>query len=80
MLFAVFGMMSNVVASLLPGERHRRYVQVSATANLEGMEKLRRMVEEGKLKIPIDSCWDMEDALKVRLSAQLFSPELHVLI
>lgn len=41
-------------------------MQVNAAVNLEGLVGLRSMVEQGKLKIPIDSCWDMKDALQVR--------------
>jgi NADPH:quinone reductase-like Zn-dependent oxidoreductase len=43
----------------------RRYVTVTGFVNQEGLEKLRALVEEGKLRVVIDSVWDMEDALKV---------------
>ena len=69
MLHAVFGMILNILTSLLPGNNRREYVQVNAAVNMEAMEKLRSLVEQGKLRVPIDSCWGMKDALKVRSSS-----------
>ncbi len=66
MLHAVFMMVMNSLTSLLPGDGQRKYVQVNAAVNLDAMEKLRSLVEQGKLRVPVDSCWDMKNALKVR--------------
>lgn len=61
-------MMKNILTSFLPSNSKRKYVQVAATVNSEAMEKLRSMMERGALRVPIDSCWDMKDALKVRMT------------
>lgn len=45
----------------------RDYLCVTALTNTEDMEKLRTLCEEGKLKVVVDSCWEMVDALKVSL-------------
>ena len=66
MLDAVWGMVMNSVASLFPGEGRRSYLQVNATVHLEALERLRSLVEQEKLRVPVDSCWDMSDALQVR--------------
>lgn len=66
MLHAVFRMVMNSLTSLLPGNGQRKYLLANAAVNVDAMERLRSTVEEGKLRVPIDSCWDMEDALQVR--------------
>jgi hypothetical protein len=66
MLHAVFMMVMNSLTSLLPGDGQRKYLQVNAAVNLEAMEKLRSLVEHGKLRVLIDSCWGMNDVLQVR--------------
>jgi hypothetical protein len=71
MLGAVLKMIKNSLTSLLPGPKQRKYVQVNAAVNLEGLVGLRSRVEQGKLKIPIDSCWDMKDALQVRAAIDI---------
>lgn len=70
MLGALSAMTLNSLASLLPGDGRRRYLQVNATVNPEALERLRLLVEQGKLRVPIDSCWDLKDALQVRLNEQ----------
>lgn len=65
MMKAVGSMLYNVVASLVPGDQHRRYVQVASMVNQQRLERLGAMMEEGRLRVPIDSTWEMEDALKV---------------
>jgi hypothetical protein len=55
MLRAVFMMIKNSLASLLLGSNRRRYVQVNAAVNPEALEKLRSMVEQGSLRVPIAS-------------------------
>jgi hypothetical protein len=61
----------NCLTSVLPGDSRRKYVQVNAAVNPEAMEKLQSLVERGKLRVPIDSCWDMKDALMVRSKVRM---------
>jgi len=42
----------------------REYICVNAVANLDMMERLASLVEEGTLKMVVDSRWDMTDAVK----------------
>jgi hypothetical protein len=65
MLRSVGQMLGNFLLPSLLGGVSRKYVQVTAVANLTGMERLAAMAAAGKLKVPIDSHWEMEDALKV---------------
>lgn len=65
LLYAVFLMLKNALWLAVLGGVSRQYVCVSGITNLASLEKLRQMVEESKLMIEIDSCWEMEDALKV---------------
>jgi hypothetical protein len=65
MLYTVGQMLSNMLWPRLLGGVNRPYVQAAGIANLLDMERLARMATEGKLKVPIDSCWDLEDVLKV---------------
>ncbi|KAL2060676.1 hypothetical protein VTL71DRAFT_9317 [Oculimacula yallundae] len=46
------------------GGTNRPYVLFAATATLEEMVQLADMAREEKLRVPIDSCWDLEEALK----------------
>ena len=66
MLYAAFLMLKNRLWPSVLGGVPREYANVTVIANLELVEKLRQLVEEGKIKVVVDSCWDMEDALKVR--------------
>ncbi|KAN0102292.1 hypothetical protein V8E51_012802 [Hyaloscypha variabilis] len=40
------------------------YIAISGFVTLEGLERLAAMVNAEKLKVAVDSCWDMEDAVK----------------
>jgi len=42
----------------------REYICVNAVANLDMMERLASLVDEGALKMVVDSRWDMTDAVK----------------
>lgn len=68
MVHAVIMIAVNILSSFLPGDKKRRYVQVNSAVNGEDMESLRSMVEQGRLRVPVDSCWHMKDALEVRSS------------
>ncbi|KAH7379791.1 zinc alcohol dehydrogenase [Cadophora sp. MPI-SDFR-AT-0126] len=63
-LYSIGQMASNFLWPRFLGGPNRPYVQFAATATREEMERLANMVRDGKLKVPIDSCWEMEDALK----------------
>jgi hypothetical protein len=43
----------------------RKYAQVAAVPILQGLEELKELCEKGELKVPVDSCWSLENALKV---------------
>ena len=43
----------------------RPYIMFSAPLNGENAEYLARLVDEGKLRVPVDSEYKFEDALKV---------------
>ena len=65
LLVAVSRMMKNILWPRILGGTPRRYVQVASVANLEGLQKLKGMCEDGKLKVPVDSLWDFPDVFKV---------------
>ncbi|ESK86129.1 zinc alcohol dehydrogenase [Moniliophthora roreri MCA 2997] len=59
-LRASFDMLRNMIWP--PSQR--KYVQVTGVANREALEKLGRLVEDGKLRIVIDSYFQMEEVLQ----------------
>ncbi|KAK0113515.1 zinc ion binding [Cadophora gregata] len=63
-LYSIGQMASNFLWPRFLGGPNRPYIQFAATATQDEMQRLAAMVREGKLKVPIDSCWDMEDVLK----------------
>lgn len=73
---AMEGMLTDLVAALkntwwprVLGETPRRYFCQRTTPTQEGREELVRLVQEGKLRVVIDSVFDMEDALGVSPSS-----------
>lgn len=72
-LYSLGQMASNFSWPRFLGGPNRPYIQVAATSTLVEMQRLACLVQEGKLRVPIDSCWDLEDALKVGLD--LLYPE-----
>ena len=68
MLTALWKMLANVTASWIPAIPQRRYIQANSWVNQERLERLRSLVEQGKLRVLVDSCWEMEDALEVSFS------------
>ncbi|KAK5061604.1 hypothetical protein LTR84_008148 [Exophiala bonariae] len=64
MAVAVRDMLWNVVCSAWGGSGSRRYVQVASACNLDSLERLRVLCEDRALRVPIDSQWAFEDALK----------------
>lgn len=45
----------------------RDYVCATGIATLESMKKLEKLMENGKLRVVIDSTWDMEDVQQVMM-------------
>jgi hypothetical protein len=39
----------------------RNYICISAVVTPEALQRLRELVEQGKLAVVLDSCWDMGD-------------------
>ena len=70
MISAVLLMVKNGLRLRALGGVPRDYVQVASVANSGAMEMLVKLVEEKKLRMVVDSCSNMEDALKVRLQCQ----------
>ena len=66
MLYSVLSMLKCEFCPRILGGVPREYVRVTGIANLKDMEKLADLVECGKLRIVVDSCWGMEDANEVR--------------
>ena len=64
MLCVVGSMISNTLWPRWLGGVDRPYLSAMGFASLEGLERVSRLAEE-RLKVPIDSVWDLEDALKV---------------
>ncbi|ETI20087.1 hypothetical protein G647_08121 [Cladophialophora carrionii CBS 160.54] len=61
MLLAVSRMLRNVLWPRLLGGTPRRYVQVASVCTLDGLQKLKDLCEDGKLRVPIDSIWDFDN-------------------
>jgi hypothetical protein len=59
--------LSNTMWPRWLGGVNRPYFTAAGFANLLDMERLARMAKEGKLRVPIDLCWDFGDALKASL-------------
>ncbi|CZR56206.1 related to zinc-binding oxidoreductase [Phialocephala subalpina] len=70
LLCAIGKLMSNMLWPRFLGGVDRSYAQVNGIANSKAMERLARMVDEWKLKVPIDSVWSFEDVLQA--SSTLF--------
>jgi hypothetical protein len=65
MLYALSLMLKNTWWPRALGGCPRDYVCISAVVTLEALQRLRELVEQGKLAVVLDSCWDMGDVLKV---------------
>lgn len=61
----IWRMMLNTYLPRLLGGVPRRYAMISTTPNGEKAAGLARMVEEGRLRVPVDEVFEFEDALKV---------------
>ena len=66
MLQIVHRMLTNILWPRAIGGTPRKYVQASSTVSIEKTVKLRRLCENGELRVVDDSCWAMEDVEKVR--------------
>lgn len=58
-------MFKNTLQPIWLGGVPRKYVRVTGLVTPQRLRELGKLVEEGKLKVPIDSCWEMQDAQKV---------------
>lgn len=67
-LYSTWLMMKNSFWPRMLGGIQRDFVCVQGFTSLPALERLGELAGEGILNIPLDSCWDMEDALKVMLS------------
>jgi NADPH:quinone reductase-like Zn-dependent oxidoreductase len=67
MLYAALLMLKNNFWPRILGGVPRYYVGPTGIATLESMEKLKKLMEDGKLRAVIDSTWDMEDVQQVRI-------------
>jgi hypothetical protein len=65
MLYAVSLMLKDTWWPRALGGGRRDYICISAIVTLEALQRLRELVEQGKLAVVLDSCWDMGDVLKV---------------
>jgi len=65
MVYATSLMLKNIWWPRALGGGPRDYICVSAFVTLEALQRLRELVEERKLAVVLDSCWDMGDILKV---------------
>ncbi|KAH7327127.1 zinc alcohol dehydrogenase [Rhexocercosporidium sp. MPI-PUGE-AT-0058] len=63
-LYSIGQMASNFLWPRVLGGTKRPYTQFAATASPKEMQRLADMAQNGKLKAPIDSCWEMDDVLK----------------
>jgi hypothetical protein len=70
MLYASALMLKNTWLPRALGGGPRDYACISSFTSLEAMDRLRNVVEKGKMVIVVDSCWDMEDVLEVRMLCQ----------
>lgn len=61
LLFSVWQMIKNQIVPAVLGGTRREYANVMGIANLEDMKRLARMVQDRQLRVPIDSCWKMDD-------------------
>ena len=66
MLQAVSATMRNQLQPTWLGGPPRDYVQVTGLAARAPLETLRSLCEDKELTVPVDSCWRMEDAMKVQ--------------
>ena len=57
---------SNLYWPRLLGGVSRPYLQKTASVDLTSLEELRALVEDGKLRVVVDSCFSIADAKKVR--------------
>jgi len=66
MFSTIATMFKNALWPRLCGGVATPYIQVAAAANLSDMQRLAKMVEDGTLKVHVDSCFEMEDVQKVK--------------
>jgi NADPH:quinone reductase-like Zn-dependent oxidoreductase len=65
-LYTLWCWLKNAWWPRILGGTPRKFIMFSTQQSRENAEELARLVKEGKLKVPIDSIFDMKDALLVR--------------
>jgi hypothetical protein len=65
MLYALSSMLRNSWMPGWMGGGKRKYIFVNIRTDLEKMEELKRLVEEGKIRVMVDSKWEGGEVLKV---------------
>jgi len=78
MIYASSLMLKNTWWPRALGGGPRNYICVTAVATLEALQRLRELVEEGKLAVVLDSCWEMEDVLKVSYTIKVTSTAFRI--
>ncbi|CZT00213.1 related to zinc-binding oxidoreductase [Rhynchosporium agropyri] len=63
-LYSACQMAGNLLRPRILGGVNRQYLQVAATVTLNEMQRLADMARDGKLRVPIDSVWEIDDVLK----------------
>jgi reticulon-4-interacting protein 1, mitochondrial len=67
MLVAVSRMLKSILWPRFLGGTPRRYIQVASVCTEKGLSKLKRLCEDGSLRVPIDSLWSFDEVFKVRV-------------
>jgi len=78
MVYATSLMLKNTWWPRALGGGPRDYICVSAFVTLEALQRLKELVEERKLAVVLDSCWDMGDVLKVSYTIKVTSTAFRI--
>jgi NADPH:quinone reductase-like Zn-dependent oxidoreductase len=57
-------LLNYIYPSFLPRGVPRRFAFLSGRANMKDHAEVKKLVEDGKLTVPLDSVWEMEEAMK----------------
>jgi NADPH:quinone reductase-like Zn-dependent oxidoreductase len=67
----------NLLVPKFLGGTPRKFILQQTNPNPERLQYLVRLVEEGKLKVVIDTVFEMEDALKVSIKPEQYLSKYH---
>jgi hypothetical protein len=65
MIYSIGQMVKNLFQPPALGGVNRQYRQVTGISNQKDLKRLAQMATDGVLKVPLDSSWELKDALKV---------------